>query len=279
MGAVLLSGIRRPGPVPGRFLSSPVRRRPTQDERSRVARPAKKTKTAAAKKAVPARAPVKKTHAKKAGAKTVPVKKAAATKPAAAAKKTPATKPAAKPAAKPVPAKKVAAKKAAPAKKAPVPKLAPAQKIVAKAVASGAPPAKAAAPPKPVRLRRPKFSPNELEAVRQELLDHRATYEKEFDDLESGSLNVSQSEMSGEVSYDEEFADSGTFTFERERDLSLSNNIRDLMDKVDSAMRKLDEGTYGVCERCGNAIDKARLKALPYSVLCISCKQQEERIR
>lgn len=246
-----------------------------------MARPTEKSKTAAAKKTAPARAAAKKPVAKKAAAKKAPVKSAAkkgvsAAKPAAkkaaapaAAKKTaaPAKKPAAKKAAAP-------AKQAKPVAAAPAPAPAPAKKAVAKAA-----PAKAApAPPKP-KTKPPKFSPKELDAIRQDLLDHRSTYEKEFEDLESGSLNVSQSDMSGEVSYDEEFADAGTFTFERERDLSLSNNIKDLMDKVDSAMRKLDEGTYGVCERCGNAIDKARLQALPYSVLCITCKQLEERIR
>ena len=98
-------------------------------------------------------------------------------------------------------------------------------------------------------------------------------------ELEAGTFNQSQSDLSGEVSFDEESADAGTFTFERERDLSLSNNLLDLMEKVTTALRKIDEGSYGICERCGKPIDKARLKALPYSVLCITCKQQEERFR
>ncbi|HVL89615.1 MAG TPA: TraR/DksA C4-type zinc finger protein [Actinomycetota bacterium] len=255
-----------------------------------MARPTKKSSaTAAAKKTEAARAAAKpsakKTSAKapikSSSKKTIPAKKSAPAKKTAPAKKAAAKKEApakkAPPAKKEAPAAKaVPAKKETPAAKAPASetKLAPAKKIVAKTPAAAAAPAA----PKP-KSKPPKFSPKELDAIRQDLLDHRATYEKEFEDLESGSLNVAQSEMSGEVSYDEEFADAGTFTFERERDLSLSNNIRDLMDKVDTAMRKLDEGSYGVCERCGNAIDKARLKALPYSVLCITCKQQEERLR
>lgn len=180
-----------------------------------------------------------------------------------AKKPTPAKKPS--PARKPAAAKKDADKPAEKAGKTPAPPKAPAK------VAP-----KAEAPPK---ARKPALSPKELEAVKAELLEQRALFEKEHKDLEQGSFNISQSELSGEVSFDEEYADAGTFTFERERDLSLSNNILDLMEKVNSALRKIADGSYGICERCGRPIDKARLKALPYSVLCITCKQLEERFR
>lgn len=121
------------------------------------------------------------------------------------------------------------------------------------------------------------LSAAELATVQRELEAQRALYTRELAELEAGTFNISQSDLSGEVSFDEESADAGTFTFERERDLSLGNNIRDLLDKVGSALRRLGNGSYGECERCGNPIDKARLKALPYSVLCISCKKLEER--
>ena len=123
------------------------------------------------------------------------------------------------------------------------------------------------------------MTPSELEAIRKELHDHRDLYRKELAELEAGSFNQSQSDLSGEVSFDEESADAGTFTFERERDLSLSNNIRDLLEKVEAALKRMNAGTYGECERCGRPIDKARLKALPYAVLCIDCKKAEERVR
>ena len=83
--------------------------------------------------------------------------------------------------------------------------------------------------------------------------------------------------MSGEVAFDEEPADSGTATFERERDLSLENNIRDLLGKIDKALARMDNGAYGICERCGRPVEKARLKALPYASLCIKDKQAESR--
>jgi DnaK suppressor protein len=68
-----------------------------------------------------------------------------------------------------------------------------------------------------------------------------------------------------------------TVTTDRERDQSLLENTRDLLDQVDRALAKVEGGTYGVCENCGKSIEAARLKALPYASLCISCKRLEER--
>ena len=192
-----------------------------------------------------------------------PAKKAAPKKPAkpAPAKKA-ETKPEPKPAVKRAP---VAAKSVAPAKPA--------------AAKPAAPPAKPAPPPRKRKGNAAGLTPSELEAIRKELYEHRDLYRKELAELEAGTFNQSQSDLSGEVSFDEESADAGTFTFERERDLSLGNNIRDLLEKVVAALKRMDAGTYGECERCGRPIDKARLKALPYSVLCIDCKKAEERVR
>lgn len=100
-----------------------------------------------------------------------------------------------------------------------------------------------------------------------------------LEELEQDSGGT-QSEMTGEVGImGEDFADAGTATFDRERDLSIRNNIRDLIDQVERALESLKAGTYGVCERCGRYIDAARLKALPHALMCLDCKRREERIR
>ena len=78
----------------------------------------------------------------------------------------------------------------------------------------------------------------------------------------------------------EETADEGepeTITTDRERDLSLLENAKDLLDQVDRALKKIVDGTYGVCANCGKRVEAARLKALPHASLCISCKRLEER--
>jgi RNA polymerase-binding transcription factor len=89
-------------------------------------------------------------------------------------------------------------------------------------------------------------------------------------------LEARQSGEDDTDGYDDE-GEPETATYERERDLSLLENARDLLDKVDRALEKISEGTYGTCESCGKSIEAARLRALPYASLCISCKREEER--
>jgi DnaK suppressor protein len=126
--------------------------------------------------------------------------------------------------------------------------------------------------------RKTPFTKKELGDLRKQLQEERGELERQVAEIEEGSFGSAQSELTGELaSFDEEYADAGTATFERERDLSLSNNIRDLMDKIDRALERIGEGTYGLCERCGRPIEKARIKALPYASLCIKDKQAEER--
>jgi RNA polymerase-binding transcription factor len=119
----------------------------------------------------------------------------------------------------------------------------------------------------------------EIQELKEKLLAERKDLQAQLDELEESSFSSDQSEISGEMGFDEEYADAGTATFERERDLSLVNNLRDLMERIDKALAKIDEGTYGLCDRCGKPIEKLRLKALPYANLCIKDKQAEERVR
>jgi RNA polymerase-binding transcription factor len=121
------------------------------------------------------------------------------------------------------------------------------------------------------------FSSKELEDLREALLKEQAELKAQLAELEESTFSTPQSDISGEVAFDEEYADSGTATFERERDLSLENNIRDLLEKIEKALERMENGTYGICGRCGKPIEKARLKALPYANLCIKDKQAESR--
>jgi DnaK suppressor protein len=101
-----------------------------------------------------------------------------------------------------------------------------------------------------------------LEAERSELL-------AQLDGLRE-SVEVGGSEGIGEVSFDDDFADVGSATAARERDLSLSNNGKDLLDKVQAALQRMDAGAFGRCETCGEPIEPERLEALPYATLCLS---------
>lgn len=123
------------------------------------------------------------------------------------------------------------------------------------------------------------YTKAELNEFRKRLDTEREELLGQYADIEESTFGGNQSELSGEVAFDEEYADAGTATFERERDLSLANNIRDLLDKIEKALIRIDEGTFGICTRCGRPIEKARLKALPYASLCIKDKTAEERAR
>ncbi|PZS28048.1 MAG: hypothetical protein DLM59_15350 [Pseudonocardiales bacterium] len=89
-------------------------------------------------------------------------------------------------------------------------------------------------------------------------------------------INDLQRDRVGDMAGDDQ-ADTGTKTFEREQEISLANGILDRRSQVEHALDRLDLGTYGRCERCGNPIPKARLAAFPWVTLCVSCKQHEER--
>jgi RNA polymerase-binding transcription factor DksA len=121
------------------------------------------------------------------------------------------------------------------------------------------------------------YTKKELDELRARLLAEQSELQVQLTTIEEQSFANSQSDISGEVSFDEENADAGSFTFERERDLSIENNVRDLLRKIDRALGRMDEGTYGTCARCGRTIEKARLKALPYVDLCIKDAQAQSR--
>ena len=72
-------------------------------------------------------------------------------------------------------------------------------------------------------------------------------------------------------------ADVGSATFERDHEMSLANNARDMLSQTERALLRIDDGSYGVCESCGQPIGKMRLMAFPRATLCLSCKQREER--
>ena len=129
------------------------------------------------------------------------------------------------------------------------------------------------------RARGVKLDKSQLEAIRKQLESERSSLEEQLEELTQGSFDATQSDMTGEVGLDDDFADAGSATFERERDLSIQNNIRDLIDQMTRAIQRIDDGNYGKCERCGNPIEAPRLRALPHALLCMDCKRREERAR
>jgi DnaK suppressor protein len=105
--------------------------------------------------------------------------------------------------------------------------------------------------------------------LKQQLEDHRARLLEEIEQFRiTGRDNLG---------YGNHQADDATDAFEQAKELSLLQNSERLLAKVEAALARFEEGTYGVCERCGEQIDPARLKALPYAALCMDCQQRTEQ--
>jgi RNA polymerase-binding protein DksA len=238
-------------------------------------------KTPATKKTVAKKTPAtKKTVAKKTPAtKKTAAKKTPATK-KTAAKKTPATK---KTAAKKTPAtKKTVAKKAATAKKTvtqkAVTKQPPAAKRTAKQTARQTAKQARSRPAAPRRLA---VKADEKPWTKSELAEVRGDLNTDRERLRS-ELNLAEHELhdlmrdAGDGAGNDQ-ADVGSTTFERDHEMSLANNAREMLAQTERALARIDDGSYGVCESCGEPIGKMRLMAFPRATLCLSCKQREER--
>jgi RNA polymerase-binding protein DksA len=72
-------------------------------------------------------------------------------------------------------------------------------------------------------------------------------------------------------------ADMGATSFERDQEIIVVNNEREKLAQIDRALARIADGTYGMCESCGNPIGKMRAMAFPRATLCMTCKQREER--
>jgi DnaK suppressor protein len=107
---------------------------------------------------------------------------------------------------------------------------------------------------------------------RELLLEERQTYISSAEALKAQADSLALEHEPGDVQFDEEGGEGGTANVDREIDLYLSAQARATVVEIDRALQKIEDGTYGVCEQCGQAIPDARLQALPFAALCVTCK-------
>ncbi|HZN18668.1 MAG TPA: TraR/DksA family transcriptional regulator [Micromonosporaceae bacterium] len=115
----------------------------------------------------------------------------------------------------------------------------------------------------------------ETEKIRAALAGRREELRSEYDQTLAEIAELQRDRLTDSAGDDQ--ADTGTKTFEREQEISLANNILERINQVERALERLDDGSYGWCERCGNQIPVERLAAFPSATLCVACKQLEER--
>ncbi len=126
----------------------------------------------------------------------------------------------------------------------------------------------------PVRPGEKPWTEAERGKVRAELEAELAELRTEIDQAES---EIAERLGDAVGSAGDDPADAGAKTFQREYDLAHTQNARDLLEQAARALARIDNGTYGICESCGQPIGKARLQAFPRATLCVECKQREER--
>lgn len=126
----------------------------------------------------------------------------------------------------------------------------------------------------PVRAGEDPWTAAEVRAVADELA---AEVDRLTADLAAADAGLTELlRNSGDGAGDDQ-ADSGASALEREHELTLVNNTRDLLEQTNRALARIADGTFGRCDSCHEAIGKARVQAFPRAVLCVECKQREER--
>ncbi|MGL4176946.1 MAG: TraR/DksA family transcriptional regulator [Dermatophilaceae bacterium] len=126
----------------------------------------------------------------------------------------------------------------------------------------------------PVRADESPWTAAEKRELRREIEHDIAQLRAELTHAESDLVVLMRD--SGDGAGDDQ-ADAGAKTYEREQEISLANNAREMLEQNEHALERLDDGTYGACESCGDPIGKLRLQAAPRATLCLTCKTKQER--
>jgi DnaK suppressor protein len=111
---------------------------------------------------------------------------------------------------------------------------------------------------------------------RSKLEDERRRVLGALENLRSENAG-SMDDEADESHFDNHLAETASVTTDREMDYSLEENEARVLAAIDAALKRIDEGTYGACERCGQPIEPQRLEALPWATLCIDDKRREEQ--
>jgi DnaK suppressor protein len=127
----------------------------------------------------------------------------------------------------------------------------------------------------PAAVKKSVLTAKEFEEIREALQERFDELRVEYAEAVADISEMQRERLSDSAGDDQ--VDSGSKTVEREQEISLANSVRDRMIQVERALERLDEGDYGMCEKCGKPIPAARLAAFPSATLCVNCKSLEER--
>jgi DnaK suppressor protein len=115
----------------------------------------------------------------------------------------------------------------------------------------------------------------EIDEFREALLEEKKRVEAAIQNLQEENSGNLAEEAGEEMAHD--LADTATETYDRELDHTLEENSEHVLEEIKAALKRIEEGTYGICTNCGKQIAEARLEALPWATLCIDCARDRER--
>lgn len=118
------------------------------------------------------------------------------------------------------------------------------------------------------------WTAEEVDEVIEELKEEIGKHQRAIEQAETDLQNLLRDSTEGAG---RDPADVGSANFERDQEMSLAANARDMLKQSELALRMISRGTYGRCESCGEPIGKGRLQVYPRATMCLSCKQRQER--
>jgi DnaK suppressor protein len=117
----------------------------------------------------------------------------------------------------------------------------------------------------------------DTDQFREALLEERKRVEAAIQNLHDENPGTLAEDAGEETAYDNHLADTATETYDRELDYSLEENSEQILGEIDAALKRIEDGTYGICTNRGEQISVERLEALPWATLCIDCARDRER--
>ena len=123
-----------------------------------------------------------------------------------------------------------------------------------------------------------KLTKKELTEFKKIILKRKEEIVEDIKQISEDTLKKSQKESSGDISgYTYHMADVATDNYDREFSLGLASSDRDFIYELEDALKRIEDGTFGVCECCKALIAKNRLKAVPHAKLCVKCQEKKEK--
>jgi len=123
-----------------------------------------------------------------------------------------------------------------------------------------------------------KLAKKEIAGFKKIVLKRKEEILDEIKHISEDTLKKTQKDASGDISgYTYHMADVATDSYDREFSLGLASNERKLLYELEDAVKKIEDGTFGICEECKSLITRTRLKAVPYARLCVKCQEKQEK--